>query len=238
MPHHIIADNLRTDPWAVTAALAALAAALVGIGALVVAIFALNAETKALTLADSQLTETQKATGQTQAALELGQQQLKAMQKAEVDRIRDQAPYVTAIMVLENQLQGWVMHISNKGALARHVFLTGFDPAGKPHRIEIPTLDRHETKVISEFFHRQIRYCRNIRIRAWDVLDNKYITEYRGLSDTLAFDIFRRPWLNQEVEDHPTHCSDEVSWEVESFERLPGGEPETVEEGFDVDAPV
>jgi hypothetical protein len=231
VPHHIIVDNLRTDPWAVTAAIAALVAA-------VVAIFALNAETKALNLAGSQLTETQKATSQTQAALELGQQQLKAMQKAEVDRIRDLAPYVTAIMELDNQVRGWVMYISNKGALARHVFLTGFDPAGQPHRVEIPSLDRHETKMINEFFGAQVRYCRNIRIRAWDVLDNKYITEYRGLSDTLAFDIFRRPWLNQEVEDHPTHCSDEVSWEVESFERLPGGEPETVEEGFDVDAPV
>lgn len=68
--------------------------------------------------------------------------------------------------------------------------------------------------------------------------ENKYITEYRGLSNTLAFDVYRRPWLDEAVEQRPEHCSDEVSWEVASFERVPGLQPEPVEEGFNIDATV
>ena len=252
MVSHVIVDNLQADPWSIVAALAAIVAAGVGVAALVIAKLgfdqakrqtklaedALTAARDELRLAGSQLAETQTATRQTQESLNLGQQQLAQMQKAELERVRALAPYVTAIMRWDAQYSRWIMELYNAGAVARRILLTGIDPGGQPRRVDIPLLDRGERRMVVEFAHAQVRYCQNVRIRAWDIADNKYITEYRGLSDTLAYDIFRGPWLDEEIEERPQRCSDEVSWEVEHFERVPGLEPEPVEEGFDVDAPV
>lgn len=249
---HVVVDNLRTDPWSIVAGIAAIVAAGVGIGAFRVAILSFRqaqrqtklaedtfkAAKDELELATQQLQETKTATRQTQGALSLGRQQLEYMKKAELDKIRQIAPYVTASMKWESRLNGWVMEIHNAGGLARHLLVTGFDPMGQHHRVDIPTLDRGETREVVEFFALQLRYCADVRIRAWDVYDNKYITEYRGLSDTLAYDIYRRPWLDETIEQRPERCSEEVSWEVAFFERAPGLEPEPVEEGFNIDAPV
>lgn len=236
---HVIVDVIPSDRWAVTAAIAALVAAGVGIWALFVAISALNAAKEELRLADSQLKATQEATEQTQDALKLGQEQLRTMQKAELNRIRELAPHVTATMRWNQRLNGHAMYIHNVGgSVAKHLLVTGFDPNGKPHRVDIGFLDRGEERMLDEFFGAQVQYCKDIRIRAFDVYGNKYITEYRGLSATLGYDVFRQPWLDENVEDRPERCSDEVSWEVQSFERVPGLEPEPVEEGFDIDRPV
>lgn len=238
MPH-VIVDNIPSDPWAITAAIAALVAAAVGIWALFVAISALKATKKELQLADSQLTATQEATRQTQAALDLGQEQLRTMQKAELNRIRELAPHVTATMKWDARFSGHVMYIRNVGgSVAKHLLVTGFDPNGKPHRVDIGFLDRGEERRVDDFFSRQVQYCKDIRIRAFDVYGHKYITEYRNLSSTLGYDVFRQPWLDENIEDRPKRCSDEVSWEVESFERAPGLEPEPAEEGFNVDEPA
>lgn len=230
--HHVIVDNLRADPWAVVAAIAALIAAAFGIGAFIIA-------WREFKLTESQLAETQRATEQTQESLKLGQQQLEYLQRADLDRLRSLAPRVTAEMKWVERMRSFVMHLYNGGALAQYVFVTGQDPQGRPRRIEIQRLDAHEERMEPEFsgFEHQ-RVAKDVRIRAQDVLGNKYITEYRSLSNTLAYPIFRTPWLGQGIEPRPKRCSAEVSWPVEGIERTPGSEPERVEEGFNPDAPV
>ncbi|HEY8298016.1 MAG TPA: hypothetical protein VIG32_08355 [Candidatus Baltobacteraceae bacterium] len=80
-------------------------------------------------------------------------------------------------------------------------------------------------------------YCQKIRIRASDVLGNKYITEYLSLGASLAYPVFREPWLGKDIVPRPARCSNEVSWEVEHFERRIGAPDEPVEKGFDISAP-
>ena len=144
---HVIVDNLRTDPWAVTAGIAAVVAAIVALITLVVAnrtlrltarqtrlaretLDATNAELK---LANQQLAETAKASQQTQEALELGHQQLEYMQKADLDRARSLAPRITARMELGGTGARYVLHLSNSGATASYILVTGRDPAGDFH---------------------------------------------------------------------------------------------------------
>jgi hypothetical protein len=131
------------------------------------------------------------------------------------------------------------MHVSNDGALAVHVFVTGLKPDSNFVRQEIQKLAPGEVRAVYELAaDNDTTYCRNVRVRGWDVLGNKYITEYRHFSGSLSYPTFRYPWLGQGIEEPPEHCSDEVSWELQHFERSPGFEPEAVEEGYDIDAPV
>jgi hypothetical protein len=46
-------------------------------------------------------------------------------------------------------------------------------------------------------------YCQKIRIRASDVLGNKYITEYLSLGASLAYPVFREPWLGKDIVPRP-----------------------------------
>ena len=238
---HVIVDNLRPDPWAITAGIAAIVAAIVAIVTLLVTFRAFEAAKAELKLAEVQLKATEDATRQTQEALDLGHQQLEYMQKADLDRVRALAPRVTARMELGALGDRYVMHLSNSGAVASYLQVTGYDAAGQFHNPFIQKLDPGEDLIRTEFFlvpSQQQSYCQKIRIRARDVLGNKYITEYNSLGVTLAFPIFRLPWLGEGIAPRPEHCSDEVSWEVEHFERFPGEGAESLEEGFNIDAPV
>ncbi|MCL5258294.1 MAG: hypothetical protein M1314_00865 [Firmicutes bacterium] len=140
---HVIVDNLKTDPWAITAGIAAVVAAFVGVFALGITILtlkqarrqtrlaenALRAAQDELALARDQLAATETATRQTQEALELGRRQLEYMQKADLDRARALAPRITAEMKLDAKGDRYVMHLSNSGAVAscssRAVILRG-----------------------------------------------------------------------------------------------------------------
>jgi hypothetical protein len=254
---HVIVDNLRTDPWAVTAGIAALVAAIVAIITLLVTIRALkltqrqarlakealDAAKAELKLAEAQLKATEAATRQTQDALELGHQQLEYMQKADLDRARALAPRITARMELASGAPDdrYVMHLANSGAVASYLLIIGRDPSGQFHNTFVQKLDPGEDLILPEFFvqpSQQQNWCQKIRIRAKDVLGNKYITEYRSLGVTLAYPVFREPWLGEGIAPRPERCSEEVSWEVEHFERLPGQMDEAVEEGFNIEAPA
>ncbi len=253
---HVIVDNLRADPWAITAGIAAVIAAIVAIITLFVAIRTLRLTarqtrlakktldaTKAeLELANAQLTETAKASRQTQEALKLGHQQLEFMQKADLDRARSLAPRITARMELGGSGARYVLRLSNSGATASYVLVTGRDPAGDFHNPFRQKLDPGEDIMLTEFYvlpSTQQNYCQGIRIRAKDLLGNKYITEYRSLGVSLAYPIFREPWLGKDIgAPRPSRCSEDVSWEVEHFERTIGEPDEPVEQGFDIDAPA
>ena len=252
---HVIVDNLRTDPWAITAGIAAIVAAIVAIITLLITIRtlqltqrqarlakeALDAAKAALKLAEAQLKTTEDAAQQTKEALELGHRRLKYMQRADLDRARALAPRVTARMELVQQGDRYVMHLSNSGAVASYLLVTGYDVSGQFHNPSIQKLDPGEILVLTEFFvlpSQQQSYCQKIRIRAKDVLGNKYVTEYRSLGATLAYPIFREPWLGEGIAPRPERCSDEVSWEVEHFERVPGQIDEPIEKDFNIEAPV
>jgi len=74
------------------------------------------------------------------------------------------------------------------------------------------------------------KYAQKIRIRYYDAYGEKYITEYRSLGESLAYPIFRVPWLGREIGDaKPKRWSDEVSWEVEHFERTLGVPQESLD---------
>lgn len=251
---HVIVDSLKADPWAVTAGIAAIVAAIVGIFTLIVAIRALrlslrqirlaketlDAAKDELELAREQLLMTESATRQTQEALELGRQQLEYMQRADIDRARALAPRITAEMRLGAAGDGYVMHLSNSGSVGSYLLITGRDPSSQFHNRFVQKLDPGEDLILSEFYvmPSQASYCQKIRIRARDVLGNKYITEYRSLGASLAYPVFREPWLGKGIAPRPIRCSDEVSWEVEHFERSVGEPDEPVEEDFDINAPA
>ncbi len=251
---HVIVDNLKTDPWAVTAGIAAIVAAIVGIFTLLVAIRALRLTSRQtrlakealeaakdeLKLAGAQLLATESAMRHTQEALELGRQQLEYMQREDIDRARAVAPRITAEMRLGAAGDRYVMHLSNSGAVGSYLLITGRDPTSQFHNRFVQKLDPGEDVTLSEFYvlPSQASYCQKIRIRARDVLGNKYITEYLSLGASLAYPVFREPWLGKGIAPRPTRCSDEVSWEVEHFERSVGQPDEPVEEGFDISAPA
>jgi hypothetical protein len=252
---HVIVDNVGIDLWAVTAAVAAVVAAIVGVFALLAAIGtlrltarqtrlakdALEAAKEELKLAKAQLVETENATRQTQEALELGRLQLEAMQKADLDRARALAPQITARMELGASSDRYVMHLANVGGIAYYLIVTGYSPDGNFHNPFRQKLDPGEDLILSEFYvlPAQASYCQKIRIRARDVLGNKYITEYNSLGASLAYPVFREPWLGKEVgAPRPARCSEEVSWAVEHFERRMNEPDELVEQGFDINAPA
>ncbi|HTW83680.1 MAG TPA: hypothetical protein VMD91_06425 [Candidatus Sulfotelmatobacter sp.] len=251
---HVVVDSLPTDPWSVVAAIAAIVAAIVGVIAMRVALDAFNqarSQTKLaedtlqaakdeLKLASDQLSETRAATKQTEETLRLGQGQLRYLQKADVDRDRSLAPRITASMKLNANGDRFIMQLSNSGALASYVQVTGRDSASQFHSVFVQKIDPSEGVQVPEFFvlPSSASWCQMIRIRAYDIRGNKYITEYRSLGETLAYPVFRIPWLGREIEPRPERCSDEVSWEVEHFERLPGRSDEPKELDFDIEAPA
>lgn len=250
---HIIVDQLPRDQWSTTAAIAAIAAAVIGIATLLVAIRslrlarsqtrlakdALTAAQKELLLAESQLKSTEAASRQTQDALELSRAQLEYMQRADVDRAKGLAPIVTAEMKLRAQSDHYVMHLSNSGAVASYLQITGYAADGQFQRQFVQKLDPGEDRIVTQFFCvGPASYCQKIRIRAKDVLGNKYITEYRSLGASLAYPTFRAPWIGRDIVPRPERWSEEVSWPVEHFERTPGQFDEPMESGYDIEAPA
>lgn len=249
---HVIVDNPRSDPWAVAAAVAAIVAAIASIIAVVVAARTLHAERRELSLAEKQLAETQRATRQTQEALEQGRRQIEFAQRADVDRMRAYAPRITArIESGGSYMAPNHLHLENAGAMALRVLVTAQQNGdGKFAKAFLQKLAGNEDVELQEFWIAQTpppqgppqMWIQRLRIRAFDVLGNKYITEYRSLGTTLAYPTFREPWLGRQygvdVSPRPERCSEEVSWAVEHYERLPAQGDEPVEQGFNIEDPA
>lgn len=118
--------------------------------------------------------------------------------------------------------------VTNKGAIAYRVAVSGIDGSGQFssgadnfHQV-IDAADHDVVTKLTTGASNNL-YAHKIRIRYYDGFGNKYMTEYRPLGATLAFPIFRLPWLGQEIQEpRPRRWSEQVTWPVEHYERLPG----------------
>jgi hypothetical protein len=250
---NLVVSGSATDAWAIAAAIAAVVAAVAGVIAIlfaraawlqakrqtVLAELAFDAATKELVLAESQLRSTEEASKQTLESLDLSRKQVEYMQRADVDRKRALAPRVVATMKQGGTGSNYIMYLSNSGATAAYLLVTGHDSAGGGHREFVQNLDPGESRAFAAFTAAgEASYCQFVRIRYRDVLGNRYITEYRSLGANLAYPIFRSPWIGEGIVPRPERCSEEVSWPVESIERSPGEFDEPVEVGFNINDPV
>jgi len=248
MNHLIVID------WSITASIAAIVAAVVGILSFIYAIKGLHqaqrqtklaedslkAATAELALTEQQLKLTEVASQQTTESLRLSREQVEQMRRADASRLQGMAPRVVAKMQpISSTVDSYVLTLHNSGATALYIFLTGYQADGQIMREFIQKLDPNESHVVQGVItNGPAKFLQYVRIRAQDTLGSKYITEYRSLGGTLAYPVFRTPWIGSDVLPRPARCSDEVSWDVEHFARNPGQEDEPTESGFDITAPA
>ncbi len=187
----------------------------------------LKAAQAELELAVNQLGETRRAAEQTKLALDYSKEQSLLAKREAIDRVKQISPQLTAEVRFDELAQKFVVWLVNHGGVARYVGLSALDPAGQLYSRAGNTLqilganEQQPTGLKWPNVPSSSRYAQKVRIRYSDIYGNKYITEYRSLSDTLAYPVFREPWLGKEYGfPPPEKCSEFVSWPVEHYERI------------------
>ena len=155
--------------------------------------------------------------------------------------MRRAAPRVVAEVraEYEDNIPFRLLYVSNNGrGPAYNVTVSGMTPdPGNASYTNVPAAEHiipvlmvDEARYVFGLSFPARSYARNVRVRYLDAFGNKYITEYRSITEEQPFPIFREPWLGKDDGlPPPEKASAEVSWPIEDYERYEGFVDEKVE---------